>query len=265
MSAPPETPWILGSYGDAPSVRTLIDSFTSNKGPYSPLNTLSGLKKEDIISSARGFIESLTRKHLEHVNKTRIILKTPDDIHYLEKLLELFPNSKYIHIYRDGRDVACSTVGKKKDFFGEEFSKGFGPINHYNSVKRWFIWESKINEMLTLNSYETYETTYEELVTNTREVIFGLCHFLHVDFEDQMININSKKSIYPKYEAGSHDVEKSNDIFNNSINQYKSKISMKDIRKINNDFGDFIRSKGYDTEWEKDQTNSITKWYSKWF
>ncbi len=97
--------------------------------------------------------------------------KTPHYILDLDILYELFPDSKYIYIVRDGRDVALSLLAKP-----------WGPKNLYSCAEYWKqcnaenpVYETlkKKNQLISLK--------YEELLTNTAEVLQGICEFL--DYE----------------------------------------------------------------------------------
>ncbi len=49
-------------------------------------------------------MESITKSQ----GKKRWVEKTPSNIMHMERLLTLFPGAKFIHVIRDGRDVAIS-------------------------------------------------------------------------------------------------------------------------------------------------------------
>lgn len=52
--------------------------------------------------------------------------KTPEYSRHLPVLRELFPTAQYVHVVRDGRDVALSA-----------FNTGFGPKSAYEAALRW--------------------------------------------------------------------------------------------------------------------------------
>ncbi len=60
----------------------------------------------------RGFMTSLFAEHCRRDGKPRWVNKTPAYIHHLPVLLRLFPEMRFIHCVRDGRDVACSVLNR---------------------------------------------------------------------------------------------------------------------------------------------------------
>lgn len=67
----------------------------------------------------------MTRKAKSH-GKKYWGEKTPTYIHHIPFFVELFPQAKFIHIHRDGRDVALSVMPLK-----------WGPNNAYAAARWW--------------------------------------------------------------------------------------------------------------------------------
>ena len=58
---------------------------------------------ESFQSFYEGFFHGLDRDATGYISE-----KTPDNIDVIEDLLRLFPDSKFVFVYRDGRDVVLS-------------------------------------------------------------------------------------------------------------------------------------------------------------
>ena len=71
---------------------------------------LGRVQPEEVYSSARLDVDRLFAIHCARMNKPNWINKTPGLLTYLDTLPKLFPQSKCIHIVRDGRDVAVSNL-----------------------------------------------------------------------------------------------------------------------------------------------------------
>lgn len=244
VAGPPETPWILGSYHPETSFRTLTETlcnvFTG------PVKNLEGITEKVIFDSIRQSILNILEVYLNTRGKEKIVLKTPDDIYYLEFLLQLFPDAKYLHIHRDGRDVAHSTINKKKDFFGEAFQKGYGEINFYNSVKRWVEWEEKIRKTFKRKSKNQYHrVSYESLINKPKNTLTSICEFMEISFELEMLDYKQFSHEYPNYEAGSFDVRNKTTIEKNNSGKWKGNIDAVDLEKVHKEFGKFIKRYGY--------------------
>jgi hypothetical protein len=63
-----------------------------------------------IAAGFRSFIQNLFSEHCRLDGKPRWINKQPHYVNFLPILYDLFPDMRFIHCIRDGRDVACSLM-----------------------------------------------------------------------------------------------------------------------------------------------------------
>ena len=95
---------------------------------------------------------------------------------------ELFPDAKFIHIIRDGRDVANSVLKQK-----------WGPKDIIQAAEWWqshMVLGRRMGLMLDSSRY--IEVNYEKLVADTRNQLQRLCEFLGEDYSDEMLNYYHK-------------------------------------------------------------------------
>lgn len=111
--------------------------------------------------------------------------KTPWYILELDLLNTIFPDAKYVYIYRDGRDVACSLL-----------EKPWGPSNIYSCAKLWMEHNEKhkilidfLEEKNQLKSIQ-YETLIESPDSHIRQVF----SFLGVEIDEAYLEIAVKKT-----------------------------------------------------------------------
>ena len=98
---------------------------------------------------------------------------------------EIFPNAKFIHLIRDGRDVALSLITKK-----------WGPTTFTNAIRYWektILMTRRLLKML--NSNQTIELRYEDLVRSPEEHLRKLCSFLQIEYHENMLNSYSDKAL----------------------------------------------------------------------
>lgn len=89
------------------------------------------LTKEDLYDFLREFVVKVYgRVHAANPKTTHILDKHPGYSMYVEDINELLPNSKFIHLIRDGRDVVVSMVAARK-------SMGFGTATVVDSSAEW--------------------------------------------------------------------------------------------------------------------------------
>jgi hypothetical protein len=104
-----------------------------------------------------------------------------DKSDYLDRLYlihRVFPNAKFIHIIRDGRDVAQSVLKLK-----------WGPDDVIRAAEWWnnHVWVGR--RMGAILGPEQYlEVRYERLVTNPEEQLRRCCEFLHEEYSPQMLD-----------------------------------------------------------------------------
>jgi hypothetical protein len=94
---------------------------------------------------------------------------------HLEAINEIFPNAKYIFIWRDPYDVADSMV---QSFQGRPWA----PCEHTAALVKWSQWNQKWLDFRTRISKSRYfEIRYEDLATNPRVHLTKICAFLDIN------------------------------------------------------------------------------------
>lgn len=101
--------------------------------------------------------------------------KTPENIRYLAELVEIFPKAKIVHIHRDPRAVVASLM-----------QVPWAPDSVFINALKWKI------DMLYADEFRKeggrlHELAYEELVTEPRACLQGVCDFIGVDFDERML------------------------------------------------------------------------------
>jgi hypothetical protein len=136
-----------------------------------------------IVEFAQGFFRDYAHKH----GKARWGDKTPRNIRYVQRLLNQFPNSKFIHIIRDGRDVACSLRNHPK----ENIRHGKVVPNTVNRpiwlcARRW-IDDTGLGLMFRGHP-RVLEVRYEQLVLEPEAELRRICDFLGEQYESAMLD-----------------------------------------------------------------------------
>jgi Sulfotransferase family len=143
----------------------------------------------------RDVVEVVYRRNMEAEGKVRWGNKTPAYIEILPELARMYPNSRFIHVIRDGRDVAKSL----------QATGWFGRWLHDNAT----VW-TKALEYQSRWSQSGFrdrilEVRYESLVLDTEATLREICRFLGEDFEPQMLAWESKvDEQIPARQSGYH-------------------------------------------------------------
>jgi len=94
----------------------------------------------------------------------------------LERILDVFPDAQFLHIYRDACDVIYSHL-----------SGGF--MNSLEeATKRWLHVVRQARNFVRRHAERCHEVQYENLVAAPGDVVPGVCQFLGVDYEPQMVS-----------------------------------------------------------------------------
>jgi Sulfotransferase family len=118
--------------------------------------------------SIRGILSLLMAKYASKEGACRWGEKTPQHLLYASQITDVFPRAKFIHIIRDGRDVAVSSKRVT-----------VGPPSAYGVAKEWKRYILTFNEFKTeLDPDRWIEVRYEDIVRNTNAELARIFRFL---------------------------------------------------------------------------------------
>jgi hypothetical protein len=128
--------------------------------------------------SLRDLVEVVYRWHMEAEGKVRWGDKTPAYIEILPELASMYPDSRFIHLIRDGRDVAKSTqaTGWFGHWLHDNTKAWTEALEHH---RRWTRSEFR-DRILAVR--------YEDLVLEMEATLRQICRFLGEEFEPQMLS-----------------------------------------------------------------------------
>ncbi len=113
--------------------------------------------------------------YAKRLGKSRWGDKTPDYILRLKEIQTVLPEAHFIHIIRDGRDVALSM----KEMWwraGDDMEE---------QASNW-IWRIREGRQQGQFCQHYLEVRYEELITNTTKVLQDICAFINLPYHSQM-------------------------------------------------------------------------------
>jgi sulfotransferase family protein len=128
-------------------------------------------------------------------NKPLVGNKTSGYVRRIPTLHALWPEAKFVHIIRDGRDVCLSVLNWKKAerTAGRYASWEEDPVS---TTALW--WERKVRKARedggALGPGLYHETLYEDLVDDPERECKRLCEFLGVPYDDAMIRFAEGKT-----------------------------------------------------------------------
>jgi hypothetical protein len=115
-------------------------------GEVAPLKSaipqIYGLAEEEVASHVRSTIEHV--RHLSLVQGLRGVEQTPETTFVIDAALLAYPQSRAVHIIRDGRDVACSLL--EKGWLSVERTGHDDAFRAFGSKPRFWVEPERIEE-----------------------------------------------------------------------------------------------------------------------
>jgi hypothetical protein len=141
-------------------------------------------------------------------------------IHF-DRLLRIWPNARFIHLVRDGRDVARSRV-----------ELGWSG-NMYTGVQSWIdaerLWEQVSRQ---IPESRQFELRYEDLVSDAEGELTRICEFLDLPFDPSMLRYD-EDSTYSSPDP-------------NLIGQWRRKLSKNAVRLAESRIAEMLVDRGYE-------------------
>ena len=180
-------------------------------------------------------VRHLYTAYAEHHGKRRWGDKS-SYIDGIPTIARLFPDCQFIHIVRDGRDVANSVL--KLDW---------GPRDLLEAASWWadHVWLCR--RLGTLLGPERYcEVKYEELVENPKTELSRLCDFLGEEFSPAMLEYHTSTSTYIPNET--RDLHRNTDKppMTSRCYAWKSKLSAAQVSAFHRYAGRILDELGYE-------------------
>ena len=145
------------------------------------------------IIASRKLFESLSLAQMQNGAKRYFGDSTPVNIMQSDLIFRLLPESKFIHVVRDGRDVAASVVQEK-----------WGPNEHFAALNWWAnrikTGKSALNQVPTENCMEV---RIEDLVIHRREeTLAKILDFLQLASHPRLDRYFSQEILAERLHAG---------------------------------------------------------------
>jgi len=165
---------------------TMGETGTFTKQNLFDMNRQHGRLNKDIINNIFNdsanivdFFDNLSIQILKKYGGNIFVEKTPQHILKLDFLLKHFPNSDFIHIYRDGRDCYCSAKNNKN-------------IPQYKTIQKYAkYWSRCIKSRQNISNKRILDVSYEKLTTNTEDELKRIMSHLDLEFTSTQLDHNN--------------------------------------------------------------------------
>lgn len=149
----------------------------------------------------------------------------------LPKIIKYYPKAKFIHLVRDGRDVACSfkelSKNKSASIYAPKLPNEISEIAdrwnlNLDSILRFLNGEEKIN---------FHTLRYEDLIMETEKELINICNYLELPFDHNMINYVelNKREVYEPIEFLDWKAKLKSLPDKSNIGKYKNALSPEEL------------------------------------
>ncbi|WP_454063044.1 sulfotransferase family protein [Candidatus Nitrospira salsa] len=167
--------------------------------------------------------------------------KTPENIRYIDHLIDIFPHAKIIHIIRDPRAVVASL--RKVDWSG--------PSIAINTIK----WKLDVlqSQEISKRFRSYYELRYEDLVADPKKQLTMICRFIGEEFNAKMLEYYKTADRYIKNE----ECKKGTfvPVTTDNVERWRQELSMSQVYIIQKLTGKLMEKFCYEQK--------VVSWYSK--
>jgi hypothetical protein len=160
--------------------------------------------------------------------------KTPLNSFWLGAIRSVFPDARFIHLVRDGADVAASRL---QAGFEEDIVR---------AAQRWKAAVRAVRRFAERHPEVCHEVRYEDLVSAPKEVVSRICSFLDLEFQPGMTEALGHSRDMGDVSRLAHHENVSKPISTSSIGRGRRGLSAKARSELQRVIGADLRRFGYD-------------------
>jgi hypothetical protein len=261
LAVPPEThfvPDVIKAARGGGGIDEVLAAFTGNR-TWGDFGIEEGELRERLIdrggdSDAAEALRAFFTIYAEHQGKPRWGEKTPAYMLSIQRIGRTLPESRFIHLIRDGRDVALSQTARA--------------INEQppppEQAARWVKRIRKAREQAAALKGPRYvEARYEDLVRDPETTLRRICEFVELPWDPGMLSYHERAAERLSEMAGSLRAEGSHAeqeagyrIENHApttkppdpakLDKWRREMSEEDLRGYDAVAGDMLRELGYE-------------------
>jgi hypothetical protein len=180
-------------------------------------------------------IRALYAAYARTRGKSRFGDKTPAFVLHMDLLARLFPEARFVHLIRDGRDVARSLVATE-----------FGPGRITRAAE---IWRRRVERGIAsgraLGPDRYLEIRYESLVADPATTLADVCRFIELDVVDEMLRPEeATDNVIPERERAHH--ANLGKPVTAGLHDWRRDVPTRDVATIEAVAGDLLSHLGYE-------------------
>jgi LPS sulfotransferase NodH len=245
----------FGSLENPRSRRKIVDTWMQSKG-FARAGVQAAPLSSKLLAECRNggdFMRIVMEEIAQSQGVQRWAVYDPDSVLHVARIKRDIPDALFVHIIRDGRDVALSLMkmGEFRPFPWSRRSRGLVETALYWD---WMVHKGRQHGQQIPGDY--IEIHYEELVTQPRRALAGLGAFLDHDLDYDRIQTTGLGRLR---ESNSSFLGDGNDA-QNPINRWKEKLSPPQVAALEVLIGPSLEEFGYSLTMNPNQRRVGLQW-----
>ena len=193
--------------------------------------------------SYASFLARIFDLYGEKQGKALVGNKTPDSARRMHTLHALWPKARFVHLIRDGRNVALSLMNWSRVAQKRPGTFSTWKEDPVSTAAMW--WELNVRRgregAKTLDPNLYYEIRYESLIATPEQECRALCAFLGLHFHDAMLrHQDAKPGIGPDVRA-----KRDWQPITTGMRDWRSEMTLDEVERCEAAVGDLLDELGY--------------------
>jgi len=226
------------SFTEFNSERFLRDMFSHRSSPrWINQDEVRGALASPPAASYSDAVRRIYRLYAGKSGKSRYADKTPLNTLVIGPLAETFPESRFVHIIRDGRDTALSLMDHR-----------FGQGHIVEAARYWrrrVSWGRAGGRRIGPSRYR--EVRYEALLADPEGTVRELCEFIDLPFDPVMLRYHERKEVFGSRPGVTRSYsEKFNLPPTKGLRDWRTQLSKRELALFEVAAGDALDELGYE-------------------
>lgn len=172
---------------------------------FQGLEPFPGIERDDVAAVMRLVVSRVLQRAAGGKDVRLYGEKTPNTIHYIEPALAIFPNARFVHLVRDGRDAAVSCWFHYRRVKAEQVERRWGgdfAAFLETSAQQWAQETAKGHAAAERWPERVIELRYEDLLAEPEAVLARLLDFLGAASDEETVRACLAAADFEKLSGG---------------------------------------------------------------
>lgn len=235
-------PQLAHRHGRRPDLDAFVDDIrrldTLREWKISPEDIRSKLRPGMTTGEAIG---AIYETYAEQQGKARWGDKTPMYMQHLPLLEGLFPDARFVHLIRDGRDTAISFLAMPEGIVTQSWAH---PRSIQDFACEWRVEVEAARQLGGRVGPRRYvEVRYEDLVAEPERELRGICTFAELPWEPGMLDYAGNVDV-----SGKPHQQRLAQPPTRGVRDWRRDLPSGDVELFESVAGDLLRELGYETQ-----------------